>query len=115
MTSIENWVKRFGVRWRNHDFEGVLDLFAEDVGYYETPFTKLEGYEEIREEWKTIEHQEDIELETAVVVSESGRHAVSYELRYTKKGETEELGGVYLIQLSEGGKCTEFWQYFQKP
>jgi len=47
----------------------VLELFADEVEYYETPTPELESKEEIRNEWRNIRSQENIEIDTEVFSS----------------------------------------------
>lgn len=113
MRDIRTWLTRFRTRWKNRDVDGVLDLFAKDVDYHETPFQKLQTRGDIRSEWESVKDQHDIEIDTEVFVSNGARHAVEYKLRYTKSGEVRQLTGVYLVELNEANECTEFTQYFQ--
>ncbi len=109
---IEKWLQKFRENWKNKDVEKVLQLFTEDVTYYETPTEKL-SWGELEEEWRNIENQEDIELELDLFSSEGNKHTVQWGLTYRENGEKNNLEGVYLIRLNENGKCVEFWQYIQ--
>ena len=81
--------------------------------YYETPEERLGSKDEIREEWRGVKDQEDIELETKVFCNEGNKYTVQWSLSYTENGEENNLNGIYLIKLGSEGKCTEFWQYCQ--
>jgi aspartate/methionine/tyrosine aminotransferase len=111
---IEHWLQRFKERWKSHNVDGVMELFAEGVDYYETPFRKLESRQEIRAEWMQVKQQRNIEIDTDVFASQGSKHAVKYALKYTEDGDRRELRGVYLVTLNEEGECTEIWQYFQE-
>jgi hypothetical protein len=111
---IEHWLQRFKERWKSHNVDGVMELFAEGVDYYETPFRKLESRQEIRAEWMQVKQQRNIEIDTDVFASDGPRHTVKYSLKYTEDGDRRELRGVYLVTLNEEGECTEIWQYFQE-
>ncbi|MDY6768533.1 MAG: nuclear transport factor 2 family protein, partial [Candidatus Nanohaloarchaea archaeon] len=84
--SIDGWLEQFREAWISHDIDAVLDLFTDDVDYYETPFEQLEGKDEIREEWKAVLHQEDIGLSLELYASDDNRHVVQWELEYTCEG-----------------------------
>lgn len=110
--TIATWLEKFKQNWKNGNIDSVLEMFADDVDYYETPSTKLET-EEIRREWNEVTKQEDIKLDTEIFSSEANKHTVQWHLTYVQNGEKTELKGIYLIKLDENGKCTEFWQYCQ--
>lgn len=108
---IENWLEDFERNWEKKDIESVLELFTEDVDYYETPFEKLDNKKELREEWRSIKNQSDIELETEIFSKEEDKFTVKWRLQYSKNREQNILKGIYLIKLNSRNKCYEFWQY----
>lgn len=110
---IEEWRDSFEQAWKSQDVESVLDLFTDDVDYYETPSEKLENKEQLREEWQTVKDQQDIEIETEVFSGDGDRFTVKWSLSYTRSGEENSLKGIYLIKLNSDNKCYEFWQYCQ--
>lgn len=111
--NIEKWVEEFKQGWKSKDIDSVLDLFTDDVEYYETPFEKLEDKEELREEWKSVRDQEDIRIETEIFSRDQDKFTVKWGLSYREKGEENCLKGIYLIKLNSQNKCCEFWQYCQ--
>jgi ketosteroid isomerase-like protein len=62
MPNIEEWMKMFRERWIAKDIDGVIELFTDEVDYFETPYQEIEDLEALREEWKSIRNQEDIDL-----------------------------------------------------
>jgi len=60
MEKINNWLKQFKTNWQNHKIQEVLKLFDKNVIYYETPFIKLNNFEELRKEWQAIYNQKKI-------------------------------------------------------
>jgi ketosteroid isomerase-like protein len=110
---IKEWLQEFRENWKNQEVEEVLELFTDDVTYYETPTEKLSP-EELEQEWKEVKQQEDIQLELDLFSSDGNKHTVQWELSYRSKGEKNHLKGIYLIKLNENGKCKEFWQYIQQ-
>lgn len=109
---ISTWLQKFKQNWKKGNVDKVLELFTDDVDYYETPSTKLEN-EELRREWKNVKQQEEISLDLELFSSTENRHTVQWELSYTQDGEENNLKGIYLIKLNQEGKCKEFWQYCQ--
>lgn len=112
MTDIQNWLKHFKSDWENKNPQKVINLFTDDVDYYETPSQKLD-YPSMKKEWRSIKEQKNISLELQLFSSAERKHTVKWSLSYTKNNERTELNGVYLIKLNKEGKCTEFWQYCQ--
>jgi ketosteroid isomerase-like protein len=108
--SIQDWLQSFRKNWKRGNVEEVLQLFTDDVDYWETPSKKLD-LEELREEWKTVKEQEDIRLKFEVFSQDKNKYTVQWELSYIKDGEKSELKGVYLIKLNKEGRCEDFWQY----
>lgn len=112
---IDGWLKEFKEAWIGKDVDRVMELFTDDVDYYETPFLEFESKDELRDEWKTIQDQKDIEIEFEVFNSEEDRFAVIWSLSYTQDGEVSESKGVYLMKLNSENKCYEFAQYPVTP
>ncbi|MCA9328287.1 hypothetical protein KC959_00805, partial [Candidatus Saccharibacteria bacterium] len=88
----------------------VLDLFADDVEYWETPFKKLQGKDYMALEWRAIGYQEHISLSTDVFNAENEKFAVNWQLTYKIRNTMKSCAGVYLIRLDKGGKCNYFMQ-----
>lgn len=38
---IEAWLNKFKTRWETKNVELILDLFSDDVEYWETPYQKI--------------------------------------------------------------------------
>lgn len=112
MALIDRWLEDFRQGWINGEVDKVLNLFSQDVDYYETPSKKLE-YSELRSEWENVKDQKNIQLYTEVFSRAANRYTVKWRLSYRKNGRKKELGGVYLIVLGDEGLCTEFHQYCQ--
>lgn len=112
MSQIQEWLHQFKEGWKKGDIDKVLSLFTGDVEYWETPSQKLNS-KEMREEWKSVQQQEEIELNTEVFSGDGDKYTVKWELTYKQEGQKTELKGVYLIKLNSEGKCYEFWQYCQ--
>ncbi len=108
--NIEAWLQKFKKSWVSKDIDTVLELFIEDVEYFETPFQRLEK-EELRQEWRSIREQKDIGLEFEVFNSDESRHAVIYRFECVVDGESHRSEGVYLIELNSEGLCRSFRQY----
>lgn len=108
---IEQWLQKFRSSWIAHDIDGVLSLFDTGVEYWETPFQKLMGLNDVRDEWSTIDKQSDIELNTSIFSEQGNQSAIKWGLTYTNESNEQKYwSGVYLIRLNEIGKCVYFLQ-----
>jgi hypothetical protein len=107
---IENWLKDFNTFWKAKQIDSVLDLFTDDVEYWETPFKKLHSKEEITAEWQSIMAQENLVVSTALFASENNKYTVIWGIAYNKNSEDYAWAGTYLIELNESGRCSYFLQ-----
>lgn len=113
--NIEQWLSRFDNAWKNHDITGVMELFTDDVKYWETPHLLLETKDVLKKEWASIKYQENINHQTNVFCSSpDNKHAVLWKLSYKKDNKIVESAGTYLIGLDNSGKCN-FFHYTSQP
>jgi len=107
---IEPWLEQFHNAWKAHDIDTVMNLFADDVEYWETPHTPLSGKEVVRQEWQAILEQENIGADWTIFSSSNdNRYTVLWSLKYQRSGATKQSAGVYLIQLNTSGLCNYFY------
>ncbi len=107
---IESWLARFHEAWKSHDVDTVIELFTDDVEYWETPHKLLSGKEAVRKEWQAILGQENIEVDWKIFASSAdNRHTVLWDLNYLKDGLRYSSSGVYLISLNNAGICGYFY------
>lgn len=107
---IEQWLEKFHHAWQRHDIDTVLELFTNDVEYWETPHKQLRGKDAVRHEWQSITNQEDIQISWKVYNSSAdNHHTVIWKLHYMKTGISHDSSGVYLISLESNGLCKYFY------
>lgn len=106
---IEQWLEDFHAAWKGHDVPRVMELFTDDVQYYETPFRKIASKLELEKEWQVILNQHDIQVSWDVFCSSAdGKHAVMWELSYVS--DVKHISrGTYLIGLENSGLCNFFY------
>jgi len=46
--NIDDWLNKFKCSWKSKKINDVIALFSTDVIYYENPFHKLNGLDEIK-------------------------------------------------------------------
>lgn len=110
--NIEKWLDDFKANWIDKNVSGVMELFSDDIEYWESPYKKLTSLTDIKSEWVGIAKQDDIKVKTTVF-SESEKQdcfTVLWELSYTSKGLRNNWAGIYLIKLNPEGQCYYFYQ-----
>lgn len=108
--NISEWLEKFRVSWLKKDIPAVLDLFADDVEYWETPYKKLSSKQAIGVEWQVINNQENLVLTFTTFASEKSKHAVRWTISYDQNGKHNIWAGTYFIMLNNDGKCVYFYQ-----
>lgn len=113
--TIDVWLERFRLSWIAHDVERVMELFADDVEYWETPHARIESKQALQNEWQAILEQAEIAITTDVFVQENGRYAIRWRLTYLNSSDDmQEWAGTYLVELDEVGLCRYFYQTGEK-
>lgn len=111
---IQDWLNKFVKYWETYDIDGVMNLLAEDVIYYENPFKKLKSKDEVEQEWGAIKNQQNIRIDVESVLTEGRRYLAKWELSYENNGVLQQGQGVYIIRLNEIGLCDYFYQVGEK-
>lgn len=107
---MEQWLEKLVDGWKTKDIDQVLSLFSSDVEYWETPYKKLNSITEVQNEWEAIRTQDDIQIETKIIMNQDKTHLVQWKLRYIKEGSLNKWAGLYIIKLNEVDKCSYFYQ-----
>ena len=110
--NIEKWLDVFKNSWTNKDVPAIVELFSDDIEYWETPYKKLSSVEEVKSEWASIQNQDNIKVETTIFSRSEQQDCftILWELDYTSNSSQKEWAGIYLIKLNEQGKCYYFYQ-----
>jgi hypothetical protein len=106
---INKWLNEFKRSWIKKDIKAVLNLFSDNVEYYETPNHKLKGKIEIGKIWNGIKSQDNIKLDLEVFCKEKNKYAVKWALRFYDKKDYS-YKGIYLLSLDSEKKCDYFMQ-----
>ena len=110
---IEKWVEEFKKAWLDRDIRAVLNLFTEDVEYWETPFQKI-AVMDLPNAWNAILTQKNIKLVIEPLMSDGERHVVRWKLTYDRGNDTSQWAGVYILRLNDDGRCKYFYQVGEK-
>ena len=89
-----------------------MELFSDDIEYWENPYKKLASLGEIKSEWLGINNQDDIKVKTTVFLESENKDCftVLWELSYVLNGTKNSWAGIYLIKLNPQGQCYYFYQ-----
>ncbi|HMQ96245.1 MAG TPA: nuclear transport factor 2 family protein [Candidatus Saccharibacteria bacterium] len=108
--NINKWLEHFSKHWADHNIDAVMDLFTDDVVYWETPYYKLDSKNHLRQEWQAISTQYNIIHQTEIFNSSvDNKHAIIWKLSYVRDDEIHESAGTYLIGLNKDGLCDFFY------
>lgn len=114
MSAIEKWLNDFCTEWKAKNVDEVMNLFTEDVEYWETPHKRIETKEQLFIEWGAILEQENLVISTTVFASCGNKHSVIWGIAYQKSGIQSVWAGTYLIELNKDNKCSYFMQTGEK-
>lgn len=96
--------------WKLHEVDDVLDLFTDNVEYWETPFNKVSDKSSLKKEWEYVKNQRNIEIFYDVFLKNRNKFSIIWKLKYlNEKNEIKIFSGVYLIGLNNDGKCNYFF------
>lgn len=116
---FRRWLDRYGIAWMTGDPDAVVQLFAPDAAYYETPFDEpMLGAEAIRRYWTDgAKHaQAEVTFE-ASPVSLSGNTAFARwraTFRRVPSNAFVELDGVLSARFDTGMRCKEFREWWHR-
>ena len=110
MKKINNWLKKFTAFWKTRDIDGVMDLFTDNVEYWETPFSRISNPADLRREWENIKNQNNIAINCKVFSKENNKYTIFWDLRYTNTiNQPKHYKGTYLLRLNLDNKCNYFF------
>lgn len=112
---FHTWLTELGKAWENRDPHAAAALFAEDVEYYESPFSEVcANWDEVLKLWLVVpDNQEDVEFEHEVVMVSGELGLAHWNVSRTKipGNEREHIDGVFLVSLNDALLCTFFKQW----
>ena len=63
MKDYYKWCVELLNNWKQKNVENIVNLFVENVEYYETPTEEINTIKEVRKMWKEIEEQDTSDIE----------------------------------------------------
>jgi len=113
---IENALKKWNLAWDNHDLEGVMDLFHEDVQFENWTGGKVWGKEALRKAWAPwfANHGDFRFIEEETFIDEN-EQKILYRwllewpsLENGQEGKPEKRKGVDVIHFEDGKIINKF-------
>ncbi len=114
MSAIQKWLNDFCDAWKAKDIDSVINLFSDEVEYWETPYKRISSKEDLSIEWKAILKQANLVISTSIFSSEDKKHSVIWGITYQNVGVQSVWAGTYLIELDDDNKCVYFMQTGEK-
>jgi hypothetical protein len=114
-----DWLNRYGSAWQNGDPEAVIQLFAPEAAYYETPFEQpMTGREAIRQYWTdgAQNSQRDVQFAaTPIAINErTGFAHWRATFRRVGSGAFVELDGILSARFDGTQRCLEFREWWHR-
>jgi uncharacterized protein (TIGR02246 family) len=121
LAAVTDWLDRYEQAWRTNDPDQIRELFTEDAVYrwhpWEEPADGADGREEIVEAWlEQPDDPQDWTLECEALAVNDDLAVARCETRYraTARGPARIYHNVWVMTLTEDGRCSDFTEYFMK-
>lgn len=108
MSKYINFCQNLKDFWQQKEIDKIIDLFSEEVVYYEEPNNKI-AYAELKDVWKEIKDQDTTNIEFNILLESTDKCIVNFLL----VGETT-IDMIYEIKLNDDNKCTYFKQWYME-
>lgn len=108
------WLDTFKKSWEYRNPESIIELFDEDVTYFEDAFTTVRGKKAVKDLWKIVPQNQTNICFTYEVLNLSKRNAiVHWKVSRIKLPERvkEKIDGIFQIELTSRNKCKLFKQW----
>lgn len=106
--NITQWMEAFKKAWLGKDIDAVFALLDNDVEYWESPFQMLHKQDPaLREAWNEVLPLENMQLDYDIYVADEASH--KYVIRWKFSHSARTSAGVYLVTLTDQGRCSYFY------
>ena len=109
MRAYYNWCLKLIENWNSKDVDKIMELFNEDIEYYETPTMKINTIQERKEMWKEIESQNTDNIEFNIICQNENCCIVNFILK-----DEVSYDMIYQIKLNDKGKCIFLKQWYME-
>ena len=121
VAALADWLDRYEQAWRNNDAAQIGALFTDDAVYRWHPWEEAsdgaDGRDEIIQAW--LEQPDDpddwtLECEPLAVNGDLAVARCVTRYRATARGPARVYHNVWLVSLTDDGRCSEFTEYYVK-
>jgi len=78
------WVDKFHEYWQNKNINAIFD---ENCEYWETPFKRINGLENIRKQWFAIIKMENMRVSCLTIVGQNEHVFANFELEFDNRSQ----------------------------
>lgn len=118
LSDLKKWLDEYGRIWEQGDKEAVVDLYTDDVRYYETPFAEpYVGLEAVLGYARgAAAAQRDIRFTHNPYSITGDTGIASWHASFVRvpSGVEVELDGVFVLQFDKNGKCRELREWWHR-
>jgi hypothetical protein len=113
------WLDRYGSAWTNGDPDAVIQLFASEAAYYETPFGQpMVGAEAIRRYWTdgAQNGQRGVKFAATPIAINDQTGFAHWQATFQRVGSNVfvELDGILSARFDEMARCVEFREWWHR-
>lgn len=118
LSDLKAWLDEYGRVWEQGDADASAGLYADDVRYYETPFSEPEvGPEAIhRYCLEAAAAQRDVRFSHGLHTLDGDTGIAQWHVTFVRvpSGAEVELDGVFVLRFDERGKCRELREWWHR-
>lgn len=107
MQKYYEWCIELLDNWKSKNIENIVNLFDEQVEYYETPKEKINTIKEIEKMWEEIKEQKTNNIEFNILCQNNECCIVNFILK-----DVVSYDMIYQIKLNENNKCIFLKQWY---